>query len=170
MRKLKPKRSDGADAFIPESAQGSGTTDDLAEYLAEQYLRSAGGEESEEDTRDAVLAEEMGGPFVETLAEDEFSLSEESVKLDGRAGGIEPSAAATLRSALPQAVGSLAIAAPDEELEDQPEELEEPSDGEEDGVSQVRGIARLANPEAEPASRVEANIKIDDGDPDASLG
>src|SRR5664279_1403148 len=43
--KLKNERSDGADAFIPESDQTSGTSDDLAELLAEQYLREASGDE-----------------------------------------------------------------------------------------------------------------------------
>jgi hypothetical protein len=170
MRKLKPKRSDGADAFIPESAQASGTTDDLAEYLAEQYLRSAGGEESEEDTRDAVLAEEMGGPFVETLAEDEFSLSEENLKIDARSALTDPLAPATLRSALPQAVGSLAIAAPDEELEDESDELDGENAEGEDQDGEVGVSARLANPDAEPASRVGANIKIGTAGPGASRG
>ena len=46
-RKLKNERSDGADAFIPETAQISGTSDDLAELLAEQYLREASCDENE---------------------------------------------------------------------------------------------------------------------------
>ena len=45
--KLKNERSDGADAFIPETAQISGTSDDLAELLAEQFLREASGDEDE---------------------------------------------------------------------------------------------------------------------------
>jgi len=64
-RKLKNERSDGADAFIPETAQISGTSDDLAELLAEQYLREASGDENEgpltippsdEDPEDQVAA------------------------------------------------------------------------------------------------------------------
>lgn len=45
--KQKNERSDGADAFIPETAQVSGTSDDLAELLAEQFLRQASGDEDE---------------------------------------------------------------------------------------------------------------------------
>jgi len=63
--KLKNERSDGADAFIPETAQISGTSDDLAELLAEQFLREASGDEdegplaipaSDEDPENAVAA------------------------------------------------------------------------------------------------------------------
>ena len=63
--KLKNERSDGADAFIPEAAQISGTSDDLAELLAEQFLREASGDEdegplaipaSDEDPENAVAA------------------------------------------------------------------------------------------------------------------
>ena len=63
--KLKNERSDGADAFIPETAQISGTSDDLAELLAEQYLREASCDENEgplaippsdEDPEDQVAA------------------------------------------------------------------------------------------------------------------
>jgi hypothetical protein len=47
VRTLKNERSDGAEAFIPESAQISGSSDDLAELLAEQFLREASGDEDE---------------------------------------------------------------------------------------------------------------------------
>jgi hypothetical protein len=57
---LEHERSDGAEAFIPESAQVFGTSDDLAELLAEQYLREASGDESEERARDDLVPEELG--------------------------------------------------------------------------------------------------------------
>jgi hypothetical protein len=72
MSKLKQERSDGGDASIPESAQISGTSDGVAELMAEQYLRGASGDESEEDTRDEEVPEELGGPFVESRPEEEF--------------------------------------------------------------------------------------------------
>jgi hypothetical protein len=55
--KRKTERSDGADAFIPESAQNSRTSDHLAE--------------SEKGGRDDVLPEELGGPFVESGPDEE---------------------------------------------------------------------------------------------------
>jgi hypothetical protein len=152
MTKAKRKRSDGADAFIPESAQSSGTTDDLAELLAEQYLRSAGGDETEEDTRDEVVPEELGGPFVETASNVEFgrtrSTGTRSVKR--KRAATDP-----LRSPLPQAVGALAIAAPDEEVE------AEDGEAEEDALAAALAADPEARAEAEPASRVEPDIKVD---------
>ena len=61
--KLGHERSDGADAFIPESAQVLGTSDDLSELLAEQYLREASGDDSEEGARDDLVPEELGEPL-----------------------------------------------------------------------------------------------------------
>jgi hypothetical protein len=56
--KSKQERSDGADAFIPESAQISGASDDLAELLAEQYLREASGDDNDKGARDDLVSEE----------------------------------------------------------------------------------------------------------------
>ena len=64
MSKLKQERSDGGDAFIPESAQITGTPDGVAELMGKQYLRGASGDESEGDTYDEEVTEELGGPFV----------------------------------------------------------------------------------------------------------
>jgi hypothetical protein len=48
--------------------------DDLAEELGEEYVEAAtSGEQSSEDTRDAELPEESGGPFVQTSAATEFA-------------------------------------------------------------------------------------------------
>lgn len=117
VRKRKPK--DG-DAFIRESEQVTGTRDDLAEMLAEQYLVTAvSGEESHEEAFNEVVPEELGGPFLETEADSEFgrTVTEASEMFqhdveERRRGGIltveaEPT---------PQAVGSLAIAPVEETL------------------------------------------------------
>jgi len=48
--------------------------DDLAESLAEDFLEAATrGEEVAEDVREQVVPEELGGPFVETSALEEFA-------------------------------------------------------------------------------------------------
>jgi hypothetical protein len=48
--------------------------DDLAESLAEEYLQSATrGSEADDDALDGVVPEEIGGPFVETSAAEEFA-------------------------------------------------------------------------------------------------
>ena len=73
--KLEHERSDGADAFIPESAQVFGTSDDLSELLAEQYLREASGDDSEEGARDDLVPEEMGEPLA-SAAPDESAEDE----------------------------------------------------------------------------------------------
>ena len=102
------QRSDHADAFIRESDHGGETHDDLAQHLAEKYLRSAAtGDEPEELSREELLAEELGGAFIESRAEQEFGTTMTRAKVD-------PDHEA---SALPQAVGALALAGLDEELE-----------------------------------------------------
>jgi hypothetical protein len=83
--KSEHERSDGADAFIPASAQISGTSDDLAEFLAEQYLREASGDESEEEAPDDVVSEELGPLAVaapDEGAEDEPAEKDPSSVLD----------------------------------------------------------------------------------------
>jgi hypothetical protein len=114
------ERSDGADAFIPESAQIYGTSDDLAELLAEQYLREASGDESEEGARDDVVPEELGGPFVESGPKEEYGSTR---KMEGgdhiRPDGTGRWAGVPMRNPLPQAVGPLAIPAPDEDAKDE---------------------------------------------------
>jgi len=118
--KLKNERSDGADAFIPESAQVSGTSDDLAELLAEQYLKDASGDEGEEEALDEVVPEELGGPFVESRPEEEYgSTRNREVGDHIRPDGTGRWVGAPTRNPLPQAVGSLAIPALDEDAEDE---------------------------------------------------
>jgi hypothetical protein len=118
--KLKNERSDGADAFIPESDQTSGTSDDLAELLAEQYLREASGDESEEGARDDVVPEELGGPFIESRPDEEFGATRKKERGDHiRPDGTGRWAGVPTRNPLPQAVGPLAIPSPDEDAKDE---------------------------------------------------
>jgi hypothetical protein len=70
------QRSDDGNAFIPDPEDGPAHTRDvLAESLAEDYLQGAtsGGEPMAEEQNDMVTPEELGGPFVETSARDEFA-------------------------------------------------------------------------------------------------
>jgi hypothetical protein len=74
------RRTDTADAFIPDPQEGgqSRTSDDLAENLAEDFVRSATtGEDAEDETAEQVVPEEYGGPFVETTADEEFGMDED---------------------------------------------------------------------------------------------
>ena len=68
-------RSDDANAFMPDPEGGPARIpDDLAESLAEEFLSSAtSGETAREDLQDEVVPEELGGPFVESTAEQEFA-------------------------------------------------------------------------------------------------
>jgi len=67
-------RPDDANAFLPDPDGGPAhTDDDLAESLAEEFLDAAtSGAEAEEELN-AVIPEELGGPFVETSAAEEFA-------------------------------------------------------------------------------------------------
>jgi hypothetical protein len=113
-------RSDGADAFIPASAQISGTSDDLAEHLAEQYLREASGDESEEGVGDDVVSEELGGPFVESAPEEEYGATRRGESGDHvRPDGTGRWVGGSTRNPFPQAVGPLAIPATDEDPDDE---------------------------------------------------
>ena len=68
-------RSDDGNAFMPDPEDGPVLIhDDLAESLAEDFLEAATrGEEVAEDVREQVVPEELGGPFVETSALEEFA-------------------------------------------------------------------------------------------------
>lgn len=68
-------RSDSADAFFPDPGDGPARVpDDLAEFLAEDFVKSATtGEDSEDDDMEAVVPEELGGPFIETTGNEEFA-------------------------------------------------------------------------------------------------
>jgi hypothetical protein len=70
-----PRRPDDAEAFLPEPSTGHvHTRDILAETLAEEYIASAtSAEEALEDLRNAIVPEEIGGPFIESSAAGEFA-------------------------------------------------------------------------------------------------
>jgi hypothetical protein len=72
------QRSDPGEAFLPDpynlKRPPARAGDDLAESLAEDFLASAtSAEEIAETERDEVQPEEMGGPFTETTAREEFA-------------------------------------------------------------------------------------------------
>ncbi len=108
-------RSDSGDAFIADPGEGPlRISDDLAATLAEDFVRSVtSGDDADEETREEVLPEEIGGPFLETSARTEFARGvDESNPADAEA------------EALPQAVGGLAQpareSAPEEDLDEEP--------------------------------------------------
>ena len=70
------RQMDDGEAFLPDPRNGgpSRTRDDLAEMMAEEYLSSASsGEESFQKDAERVVAEELGGPFITSNAEDEMA-------------------------------------------------------------------------------------------------
>ena len=154
MNKSTRERSDGGDAFIPESAQISGTPDDLAEFSGEQYLREALDDDSGEGSRDEELTEELGGPFVESRPEEEFGPTRRSGNAAEIRAELEEAPTRPLRCPLPEAVASLAVAAPDED--GQGEEAED------DGIGSLRAASDVhANLGAEPVSSMEPDIRLD---------
>jgi hypothetical protein len=69
------RRMDDGDAFIPDPGSGPARApDDFAELVAEDYIASATtGEEQAEYHRNEVVPEELGGPFLQATAEEEFA-------------------------------------------------------------------------------------------------
>ena len=82
-------RSDPGRAFLPDPYDGAGaparTADSFAENLAEEFVASAtNAEEMTEDDRDVMQPEEVGGPFTQTSAVEEFATEpDESNPSDG---------------------------------------------------------------------------------------
>jgi hypothetical protein len=73
-----PRRSDEGTAFLPDPYDGrrapARVGEPLAERLAEEFVASAtSAEETTEDDRDEVRPEELGGPFTESTAGEEFA-------------------------------------------------------------------------------------------------
>jgi hypothetical protein len=68
-------RTDTANAFMPDPEDGPAIIrDDLAEVLAEDFLRSAtSGEDVDDEVMAQVVPEEFGGPFIESTADEEFA-------------------------------------------------------------------------------------------------
>jgi hypothetical protein len=78
--------------------------DDLAENLAEDYLQAATqGMEVEED-HDQIVPEEIGGPFVETTAAEEFAQGIDEANPEDAS-----------REPLPRPVAGLVLSAPEDE-------------------------------------------------------
>jgi len=90
-------RHDHADAFLPDPDGGPVVfDDDLAETLGEGFVRAAtmGGDGADDDD---FVSEEIGGPFVETTAREEFG-----------AGRDESNPEGATREPLPRAVHGIA--------------------------------------------------------------
>ena len=99
------QRSDDGNAFMPDPEGGPAIIqDDLAENLAEDYLQAATqGMEVEED-HDQIVPEEIGGPFVETTAADEFAHDTDEANPEDAA-----------REPLPRPVAGLVMSANEDE-------------------------------------------------------
>lgn len=74
-RRNRTRRADSADAFLPDPDGGPAhSNDELAQELAEDFLRSAtSGEYTGEDRLNREVPEESGGPFVVHSARSEFA-------------------------------------------------------------------------------------------------
>ncbi len=101
-------RSDDGNAFMPDPEDGPARIrDDLAENLAEDYVQAATqGMEVEED-HDQIVPEELGGPFVETSAAEEFALDTDEANPEDAS-----------REPLPRPVAGLVLSAPEDEDND----------------------------------------------------
>ncbi|HMF39070.1 MAG TPA: hypothetical protein VKQ32_00180 [Polyangia bacterium] len=99
------RRSDDGTAFMPDPEDGPARIgDDLAENLAEDYVQAATqGMEVEED-HDQIVPEEIGGPFVETTAAEEFAQGIDEANPEDAS-----------REPLPRPVAGLVLAAPEED-------------------------------------------------------
>ena len=102
------QRSDDGNAFMPDPEDGPARIhDDLAENLAEDYLQAATqGMEVEED-HDQIVPEELGGPFIETSAAEEFALDTDEANPEDAS-----------REPLPRPVAGLVLSAPEGEDND----------------------------------------------------
>lgn len=103
------ERSDSADAFIPDPGEGPAVVDEeLAESMAENFVRAATSTgETDEQSRDELTEEELGGPFVQTSAAEEFAIDD--------ADDLPPD---STREPLPQAVAGLVQMPEDDEAVD----------------------------------------------------
>ena len=70
-----PTRADDGEAFLHDPHGGPARVrEQLAETLAEEFLRAAtSAEEVTEDVRDEIVPEELGGPFLQHTADEEFA-------------------------------------------------------------------------------------------------
>ena len=129
-------RTDDANAFLPDPEDGPArTSDDLAESLAENFVQAATtGESREDDALDARVAEEIGGPFVETDIDDEVAFDEdESNPSDAEPAGL-PLAVGGLvvESTVEQDLDRAAAAGEDEDEDDEEDEEDDEDDDDEE--------------------------------------
>ncbi len=112
-------RSDDGRAFFPDPEDGPARApDDLAEQMAEDFLKAAtSGEDQDDDLLDATVSEEIGGPFVITSARQELA-----------AGTDESNPADAKREPLPRAVTGLMTSPIIEEEADEDDEDADPDD------------------------------------------
>src|SRR5262245_21772604 len=102
------QRSDDGNAFMPDPEDGPARIrDDLAEDLAEDYLQAATQGMEVEEIHDQVVPEEIGGPFVETTAADEFAHDTDEANPEDAS-----------REPLPRPVAGLVMSAPENEEND----------------------------------------------------
>jgi hypothetical protein len=95
-------RSDDANAFIPDPGDGPAhTDDDLAESLAEEFVGGATGVDADDEAREALVSEEIGGPFIETSAAEEFAEGTDDANPPGAKREPLPRAGADLLQAPP---------------------------------------------------------------------
>jgi hypothetical protein len=65
---------DDANAFMPDPEGGPARIDDdLAESLAEEFIQSATRGSDDDEALEGLVPEELGGPFIETSAAEEFA-------------------------------------------------------------------------------------------------
>jgi hypothetical protein len=136
-------RSDDANAFIPDPGDGPArTSDDLAESLAEDFLEAATtAQDADEERLDSTFPEEIGGPFVETTADDEMALDTD--------GNNPPDAT---REALPRAVAGI-VAYPN--VEDPAADSSAETDDEDEDEERDAADPRISPREADPARNVD---------------
>jgi hypothetical protein len=72
---------DDGHAFLPDPTEGepARSPEELSETLAEEFVQAAtSAEEASEDRRDEFATEEIGGPFLEATANEEFADDEDT--------------------------------------------------------------------------------------------
>lgn len=90
--KASAARRDEGRAFLPDPyapdarKHPARAGDELAETLAEEYVAAAtSGEEQAQEAQDELVADEIGGPFVETAANEEFAAGVDEANPEGAA-------------------------------------------------------------------------------------
>lgn len=123
------ERSDDGNAFVPDPADGgeARAPDDLAEELAEEFVSAAtSGEDADERLLDAEVPEEIGGPFIETTAADEFGNGTDDMNPPDAMA--EPLPRATAGLVTPPPADASLDADADEEMDDDGADSDVPAD------------------------------------------